>query len=200
MSAAAAASKKPFRRVAVYCGSSSNVDPVYLDAARQVGEALALRGVTVVYGGGRAGLMGQVADGALSAGGEVVGVITERLMELEVAHLGLTELFVAPSMAARKAMMAQLADAFIALPGGWGTIEELFEVATLSQLNHHLKPVGILNVNRYYNALIAFLMHAASEGFVRPSHAGMIKVSTELAALLAQLEAAEIPRFGTWAP
>ncbi|MCA9514012.1 MAG: TIGR00730 family Rossman fold protein [Myxococcales bacterium] len=192
--------RKPFRRVAVYCGSSNKVDPVYLETARAVGEELARRGVTIVYGGGRAGLMGQVADGALSQGGEVVGVITEKLMGLEVGHMGLTELFVTPSMASRKAMMAQLADAFIALPGGWGTIEELFEVATLSQLNHHLKPVGILNVNQYYNALIAFLMHAEQEGFVRPSHAGMIKVARELPALLSLLEAAEIPRFGSWAP
>jgi len=191
---------REFRRVAVYCGSSNLVDPVYLDAAWDVGRRLAERGITVVYGGGNVGLMGQLAEGALSIGGEVIGVITEKLKALEVGHRGLTELFVTSSMQSRKTMMAQLADAFIALPGGWGTLEELFEAATWTQLNYHIKPVGVLNVNDYYNGLVAFLMHAEREGFVRPSHAGMIKIARDLETLLDLLATAEIPKLASWEP
>lgn len=189
---------REFRRVAVYCGSSTRVDPVYLDAAWDVGRALAERGVTIVYGGGNVGLMGHLAEGALSVNGEVIGVITEKLLAREVGHRGLSELFVTSSMQSRKTMMAQLSDAFIALPGGWGTLEELFEAATWTQLNYHQKPVGILNVNGYYNGLVAFLMHAESEGFVRPNHAGMIQISNELDTLLELLAKCEIPAFDSW--
>ena len=191
---------RAFRRIAVYCGSSTRVDPAYLAAARAVGRGLAERGMTIVYGGGRVGLMGELAEGALAAGGEVIGVITEKLLDLEVGHTGLSELFVTQGMQSRKTMMSQLADAFIALPGGWGTLDELFEAATWAQLNHHMKPVGLLNINDYYNGLIAFLMHAEHEGFVRPSHANMIQVAKELPALLELLRKCEIPRLGAWKP
>lgn len=189
---------RPFRRIAVYCGSSTQVDPAYLQAARDVGRALAERGITTVYGGGRVGLMGELAEGALAAGGEVVGVITEKLLSLELSHQGLSELFVTQGMQSRKTMMAQLADAFIALPGGWGTLDEFFEAATWAQLNHHMKPVGLLNIKDYYNGLVAFLMHAEREGFVRPSHAGMIQIAHDLPTLLDLLAKCEIPRLGTW--
>src|SRR5688572_2839533 len=132
---------RTFRRVAVFCGSSDLCDPVYRDAARAVGQSLASKGIGVVYGGGRVGTMGDVADAALRAGGEVYGVIPEKLQALEVGHLELTQLYVVESMHARKAMMAQLADGFIALPGGYGTLDELFEALTWTQLNYHLKPV-----------------------------------------------------------
>lgn len=191
---------RTFRRVAVYCGSSTRVDPAYLNAAREVGRGLAERGIAIVYGGGRVGLMGELAEGALAAGGEVIGVITEKLLGLEVGHDGLSELFVTQGMQSRKTMMSQLADAFIALPGGWGTLDELFEAATWTQLNHHMKPVGLLNINDYYNGLIAFLMHAEREGFVRPSHAGMIQVAHDLTTLLDRLQRCEIPRLGAWKP
>ncbi len=192
--------RRTFDRIAVYCGSSTRVDETYLDAAWDVGQALAKRGITVVYGGGNVGLMGQLAEGALAAGGEVIGVITEKLKSLEVGHRGLSELFVTASMQSRKTMMAQLADAFIALPGGWGTLEELFEAATWTQLNYHVKPVGLLNINDYYNGLIAFLMHAETEGFVRPSHAGLIEVAKDLDRLLELLATVEIPKLGDWKP
>jgi len=187
-----------FRRIAVYCGSSTRVDAAYLNAAREVGRGLAERGIGVVYGGGRVGLMGELAEGALGAGGEVVGVITEKLLDLELGHDRLSELFVTQGMQSRKTMMSQLADAFIALPGGWGTLDELFEAATWAQLNHHMKPVGLLNIREYYNGLIAFLMHAQQEGFVRPSHANMIQVARELPTLLDRLARCDIPRLETW--
>jgi len=187
-----------FRRIAVYCGSSTRVDAAYLNAAREVGRGLAERGIGVVYGGGRVGLMGELAEGALGAGGEVVGVITEKLLDLELGHDRLSELFVTQGMQSRKTMMSQLADAVIALPGGWGTLDELFEAATWAQLNHHMKPVGLLNIREYYNGLIAFLMHAQQEGFVRPSHANMIQVARELPTLLDRLARCDIPRLETW--
>ncbi len=151
---------KIYNRVAVYCGSSSAVDPTYLMAAREVGKMLAERGIGVVYGGGRVGLMGACADGALAAGGEVIGVITDKLVGLEVGHQGLTRLEVVRTMHQRKMLMAELSDAFIALPGGLGTFEELFEAATWTQLNDHIKPVGLLNINAYYDGLMAFLRQA----------------------------------------
>ncbi|TNF38179.1 MAG: TIGR00730 family Rossman fold protein [Deltaproteobacteria bacterium] len=191
---------RTFRRIAVYCGSSTRVDAAYLNAAREVGRGLAQRGIGVVYGGGRVGLMGELAEGALAEGGEVIGVITEKLLDLEVGHEGLSELFVTQGMQSRKTLMSQLADAFIALPGGWGTLDEFFEAATWAQLNHHMKPVGLLNIREYYNGLIAFLMHAEREGFVRPSHANMIQVGHDLSSLLDRLARCEIPRLGAWKP
>jgi len=189
-----------FRRLAIYCGSSSSVDPVYLDAARAVGMALAHRGIGVVYGGGRVGLMGEVAEGALEAGGEVIGVITEKLVSFEVGHTGLTERHVVATMHARKAMMADLSDGFVALPGGLGTLEELFEAATWTQLNDHLKPVGILNIKGYWDHLIAFMDHARDERFIRSQHTGIIQADADLDTLISKMEQCELPIIGTWKP
>ena len=187
-----------FRTIAVYCGSSTQVDPAYLKGAYLVGKALAERGIGIVYGGGKAGLMGQVADGALAQGGEVTGVITEKLLGLEVGHTGLSRRYVVTSMQSRKTMMAQLADAFIALPGGVGTLEELFEAATWTQLNYHLKPVGLLNMNGYYDALVAFWQHAVEQRFVRPAHRDLIQVASELGDLLQRLATVPIAQLGQW--
>lgn len=189
---------RTFRRLAIYCGSSSTVDKVFLEAAREVGHALADLGIGVVYGGGRVGLMGQVADGALEAGGEVIGVITEKLVGFEVGHTGLTERFVVPTMHARKSMMAALADGFIALPGGLGTFEELFEAATWTQLNDHLKPVGLLDIAGYWDHLIAFLDHAKATHFIRPQHADIIQADSDLTRLIDKMATCELPIIGTW--
>ncbi len=182
-----------FRRVCVYCGSSGGQPPVYLEAARAFGVFLAEHGMGLVYGGGRIGLMGAVADGAIDAGGEVFGVIPEKLRDLELAHPGLTELFVVDGMHARKTLMAQLSDAFVALPGGWGTLEEVFEVTTWAQLNHHHKPVGLLNVNGFYDAMIAHFDRAAADGFVRPAHRQLLRHADDAASLMKELEAVEFP-------
>ena len=184
---------REFRRIAVYCGSSDAVAEPYFEAAREFGAFLARRGIGVIYGGGRVGLMGAVADAALEGGGEVIGVITRKLITLEKGHDGLTKRFVVDGMSARKSMMAQLADGFVALPGGWGTLEELFEVATLSQLNYFRKPFGFFNVEGYYDRLLAFLEHAQREGFVRPFQARMMVVSDDQEELLRQLATIEIP-------
>ncbi len=189
---------RSFSRIAVYCGSSSSVDPAYLVAAREVGRALAGRGIGVVYGGGRVGLMGAVADGALEAGGEVIGVITDKLVGLEVGHGGLTRREVVRTMHQRKTLMAELSDAFIALPGGLGTFEELFEAATWTQLNDHLKPVGLLNMRGYYDGLVTFLRHAQAEQFIRPTHGSIISEDAELDGLLVKMAEAELPILGTW--
>jgi uncharacterized protein (TIGR00730 family) len=187
-----------FRRVCVYCGSSEGKRPEYNEAARGLGALLARRGIGLVFGGGRVGLMGAVADGALAAGGEVIGVIPEKLRTRELAHLGVTELFVVDSMHARKTMMANLSDAFIALPGGWGTLEETFEVTTWAQLNYHRKPVGLLNVNGFYNRLLDFVDHAVDEGFIRPMLRGLVVSADTAEALLEQLAKVEVPDFGRW--
>ena len=177
----------PIKSVAVYCGSSYGNLPEYAAMATQVGQGLARLGIQLVYGGGRAGLMGQVADAALSAGGAVVGIIPERLMNKEAAHMGLTELVVVPDMHIRKAMMMQKADAFITLPGGVGTYEELFEVWAWLQLGYHRKPVGILNVNNYYSPLLAMMRHTVEHGFMRAENNHQLLVDTHLDDLLAQM-------------
>ncbi len=189
---------RTFRRIAVFCGSSDAADPVYHEAARALGRGLAERGIGVVYGGGRVGLMGAVADGALEAGGQVYGVIPEKLRALEVDHLQLTECFVVDSMHARKAMMAHLSDAFIALPGGYGTLDELFEAVTWTQLNYHLKPVGLLNVRGYFDQLLAFLQHAVGEGFIRQMHAPLVTAAESLDDLLQHLATVDLPEIGRW--
>jgi len=181
-----------FRRVAVYCGSGDDVDPLYLESARRMGRLLGERGLGVVYGGGRVGLMGAMADAALEAGANVVGVITERLSAMEVGHAGLDELMVVDSMHARKTIMAALADVFIALPGGFGTLEEVFEATTWAQLGYHDKPVGLLNVNGYYSPLVAFLDHATELGFVRKPQRGLLISETEPEALLDALARTEM--------
>lgn len=187
-----------FQRVCVYCGSSNHVDRAFLDAALGVGRLIAERGLGVVYGGGSVGLMNQVAEGALRAGGEVIGVIPKKLMALELGRGDLTELRVVDGMHSRKRVMAELSDAFIALPGGYGTLEELFEVTTWTQLNYHRKPVGLLNVAGYFDHLVAFLDRASSEGFIRQLHRGLISVDTDAAGLLARLESQRIPDLKKW--
>src|SRR3954449_8956299 len=158
----------PLRRVCVYAGSSAGARPVYAHAARELGALLAARGIGVVYGGGKVGLMGALADAAMAAGGEVTGVIPRALLEREVGHRGVTSLRVVESMHQRKALMADLADAFVALPGGIGTLEELFEVFTWAHLGIHRKPLGVLDVARFYGPLEAMLDHAVEQGFLRP--------------------------------
>lgn len=187
-----------FRRICVFCGSSEGRDPMYLQAAGELGAFLARRRIGVVYGGGKVGLMGAVADGALAEGGEVIGVIPEKLKSLEVGHDGLSELFVVDSMHARKAMMAHLSDAFIALPGGWGTLEEVFEVTTWTQLNYHRKPVGLLNIAGYFDHLRNFIRHACDSGFIRPVHSNLMQVAATPDELLEALAGAEIPEIGKW--
>ncbi len=179
------------RRVCVFCGASSGVRPAYAAAARGFGGAVASRGLGLVYGGGRVGLMGAVADGALAAGGEVTGVIPQALVERELAHGGLTELHVVGSLHERKALMADLADAFVALPGGFGTLDELLEQLTWSQLGLHAKPIGLLDVEEFWRPLIALARHATDEGFVRESDLGAIAVGDEPGALLDRLERLE---------
>ncbi len=187
-----------FGRVCVYCGSSNAARPVFRDAARGVGRMLAERGIGVVYGGGSVGLMNEVASGALDAGGEVIGVIPQKLMDLELGRGDLTELLIVPDMHARKKAMADLSDAFVALPGGYGTLEELFEAITWTQLEYHHKPVGLLDVDGFFEHLVVFLARAHAEGFVRAQHVGLVQVATDPADLLAKLEAVELPRLHQW--
>jgi hypothetical protein len=162
--------------------------PAYADAARMFGAALAARGLGLVYGGGRVGLMGAVADAALAAGGEVIGVIPQELVDRELAHPGVTELRVVGSLHERKALMAELSDAFVALPGGFGTLDELMEQLTWSQLGLHAKPVALLDVEGYWRPLISLARHATEEGFVRESDLGAIAVGEEPDAILDRLE------------
>jgi len=176
------------RRVCVFCGASSGRLPEYAEAARAFGAAAAARGLGIVYGGGRVGLMAAVADAALAGGGEVIGVIPQELVDRELAHGGLTELHVVDSLHVRKALMAQLSDGFVALPGGFGTLDELLEQLTWSQLGLHEKPVGLYDVEEYWRPLIALARHAADEGFVRESDLGAIAVGTEPEGLLDRLE------------
>jgi uncharacterized protein (TIGR00730 family) len=178
--------------VCVFCGSNGGADPAYLDAARAVGHELAQRGLRLVYGGGRVGMMGAVADAAREAGGQVVGVIPEQIVALEIGHPGLDDLRVVGSMHERKALMAELSDAFVALPGGIGTLEELFEVYTWAQLGLHRKPLGLLDVAGYYEPLAGFLDHAVRERFLREDTREILAVDDSLAALL--------ERFARWEP
>lgn len=175
-------------RVCVFCGASSGRLPEYAEAARALGAAAAARGVGIVYGGGRVGLMGAVADAALAGGGEVIGVIPQELVDRELAHSGLTELHVVGSLHERKALMAELSDGFVALPGGFGTLDELLEQLTWSQLGLHKKPVGLYDVEGYWRPLIALARHATEEGFVRESDLGAIAVGTDAEGLLDRLE------------
>lgn len=159
--------------ICVYCGSSGNVSEAYYAVARELGGSIARAGFRLVYGGAHVGLMGAVADAALAAGGEVTGVIPRALVRPEVAHGGLTELREVESMHDRKALMAELSDAFIALPGGFGTFEELFEIITWKLLGFHAKPIVLLNAGGYYDELLSFLEHASREEFIRPAHRGL---------------------------
>ena len=172
------------KRLAIYCGSATPADPLYLDLARAVGRTLAERGIGVVYGGGRLGLMGAIADSALAAGGEVIGVIPQALVDAEVAHRGLTELHVVPGMHARKQAFTDLSDGFVTLPGGTGTMDELWEALSWAQLGYHAKPVGLLNAAGYYDHLIALWDRMAEVGFLRPQHRDLLIVADSLDALL----------------
>jgi uncharacterized protein (TIGR00730 family) len=162
------------KAICVYCGSSAGALPVYADLARRLAAELVERDLALVYGGGNVGLMGIIADEVLRLGGKVTGVIPSALMSKEVGHRGLTELFIVKDMHERKAMMAKLSDGFIAMPGGLGTLEELFEVLTWGQLGWHEKPVALLNVNGFYDGMLDFLQHVVREGFLRGNHAAML--------------------------
>ena len=186
------------KRLAVFCGSSAGRAPEYRKAAQALGGLLALRGIGLVYGGASVGLMGAVADAARAANGEVIGVIPQSLVDREVAHPHLSDLRVVGSMHERKALMADLADGFIALPGGLGTFEELFEIWTWAQLGSHRKPVALLNVQGYYDGLLQFLDRCVDEAFVRPTHRGMLLVATEVEDLLQQIGRYEAPAETKW--
>ncbi len=177
------------RSICVFCGASTGTDPVYREAAAAMGRTLAEQGITLVYGGGAVGLMGVVADAALAAGGEVVGIIPQSLKDAEIGHPGLTRLEIVDGMHARKARMAELADAFIAMPGGLGTLEELFEVWTWGQLGYHAKPMGLLDTNHFYAKLSHFLDHLVAEAFVRPQYREMLQRGDTPDALLERLRA-----------
>ena len=175
------------KSICVFCGSTPGIRPEYIDAARELGTLLARRDIELVYGGGHVGLMGDLADAALAAGGRVMGIIPEHLMKPEVAHQDLTELRVVDSMHTRKRLMAERADAFIVLPGGYGTLEEMFEMITWLQLQLHSKPVGAINVAGFFDPLLNFLRHAADEGFIRPQHWDLLIVEPNTSVLLERL-------------
>jgi len=175
------------KRLAVYCGSATPTDPVYIDSARAVGRTLAERGIGVVYGGGRLGLMGAIADSALEAGGEVIGIIPTALVTAEVAHRRLTELHVVDTMHQRKQAFTDLSDGFINLPGGTGTMDELWEALSWAQIGYHAKPVGLLNVAGYYDHLIAFYEKMGEVGFLRQQHRGILLIDETLDGLLAKM-------------
>jgi uncharacterized protein (TIGR00730 family) len=186
------------KRICVYCGSSSGTNPRHREAAARLGALLASRGMGLVYGGGNVGLMGVVADAALRGGGEVIGVIPTALMDKELGHKGVTKLHVVASMHERKQRMADLSDGFIALPGGIGTLEELFETFTWLQLGFHQKPVGLLNVDGFYDHLLTFLHHAGGEGFLRAAHLDALLVDTDCVALLRRMASFRAPALGKW--
>lgn len=186
------------KRLCVFSGSSFGANPAYEAAARALGRTLAERGIGAVYGGGSVGLMGAMADAALEAGGEVIGVIPEVLMGKEVDHRGLAKMHIVKSMHERKALMAELSDGFIALPGGWGTFEELFEVLTWSQLGLHKKPIGILNAGGYYERLLAFLDHGFEEAFVKRANAALYVVGDAPAELVDRMAEWDPPAVTKW--
>ena len=185
-------------RVCVFCGSNSGSDKVYVEAACDLGRLFAREGIALVYGGGSVGLMGELADAVLSSGGEVIGVIPHALWAREVGHRGLTDIRIVDTMHERKAMMADLADAFIALPGGLGTMEEIFEIWTWAQLGLHQKPVGFLDVNGFYAPLMQFLDRAVRERFLRPEHRAIAMLDRDPEALLRRFDTWKAPRVEKW--
>jgi len=187
------------KAVCVYCGSSPGLNPVYADAAKAFGDALVAENLGLVYGGGKVGLMGVIADTVMDGGGRAIGVIPELLLNKEVGHQGLTELHVVPDMHQRKKMMADLSDAFVALPGGAGTLEELFEVYTWAQLGYHHKPVALLNIDGFYDPLIALLQHTVREGFMRKTYLDLLQVDSDPAALIAKIKRYHAPAKDKWA-
>ena len=186
------------RRICVFCGSSFGSRPEYRQAAAQVGALLARKGVGLVYGGSNVGLMGVVADTVLAGGGDVIGVIPDAFVAKEVAHAGLPDLRVVGSMHERKALMAELSSAFLALPGGFGTLEEFIEAVTWSQLGLHRKPCGVLNVCGYYDSLLALLDHAVEEQLLRPENRALILVETEAEILIDKLLSHQPPYVDKW--
>ena len=185
-------------RICVFCGSSPGRSPAYTEAAVELGQTLVARGLGLVYGGASVGLMGKLADTVLEAGGEVIGVIPDSLLRYEVTHEGLPDLRVVDSMAERKTLMAELSDGFISLPGGTGTLDEMFEMLTWSQLGDHDKPSGLLDVEGFYSHLIAFLDHAVEERFLRPEHRAMLIVDSNANALLDRFESYAAPKLEKW--
>lgn len=186
------------KQVCVFCGSYQGSQPIYMVAAHQMGNGLAQRGLGLVYGGGRVGLMGAVADGTIAGGGKVIGVIPQSLVDRELAHKGLSELRVVASMHERKAMMAELADAFVAMPGGFGTLDELFEIITWAQLGFHRKPIALLNISGYFDPLITFIEHMETEGFIKSTHRSAIVVKNDVDSLLDTLLAYQAPQLEKW--
>jgi uncharacterized protein (TIGR00730 family) len=186
------------KRIVVFCGSSPGRRPAYVAAAQSLGRLLAARGIGVVYGGASIGLMGALADSALAAGGEVIGVIPSGLFPAEIPHAGLTEQHVVTTMHERKALMAELSDAVIALPGGTGTLDELFEMFTWSQLGLHRQPIGLLDVEGYWQPLLAFMDHMAQERFIAAEHRDTLLVESDPAALLERLESFQPTNAGKW--
>jgi uncharacterized protein (TIGR00730 family) len=186
------------QRICVYCGSSSGNDSAYSYAAAQLAEVLVRSDLELVYGGSHKGTMGILADAVLERGGVVHGVIPKLLEEKEIAHTGLTELHVVASMHERKSMMAALSDGFIALPGGFGTLEELIEIVTWGQLRFHDKPCGLLNVNRYFDKLLEFLDHTEAEGFLRDDNRAMLLSDDDAAGLIRQFEIYDPPTLEKW--
>ena len=186
------------RSLCVFCGSSPGAQSAYADAARVMGRTLAERRIRLVYGGGHVGLMGVLADAAMAVGGDVIGVITEGLQLREVGHKGLPDLRVVPSMHERKAVMAGLSDAFVSLPGGAGTLDELFEAWTWTQLGIHRKPIGFLNTAGYYDPLLTFLDRAVAERFIRPDDRASLVVDTDPGGLLDRLDSTILPALDKW--
>ncbi|MEI5999315.1 TIGR00730 family Rossman fold protein [Paraburkholderia bengalensis] len=187
------------KAVCVYCGSSDGAKPLYREAAKSFGRALVAANLSLVYGGGKVGLMGVIADEVMAAGGRAIGVIPELLVNKEVGHDGLSELHVVPDMHHRKKMMADLADAFVALPGGAGTLEELFEVFTWAQLGYHRKAVAVLNIDGFYDPLISMLEHTVQEGFMRQTYFDILQIDSDPAALIAKLRRYQPPVADKWA-
>lgn len=186
------------KQVCVFCGSYQGSQPIYMTAAHQMGNGLAQRGLGLVYGGGRVGLMGAVADGTIAGGGKVIGVIPQSLVDRELAHKGLSELRVVASMHERKAVMAELADSFVAMPGGFGTLDELFEIITWAQLGFHRKPIALLNIGGYFDPLITFIEHMETEGFIKPEHRNAVLVKNDVDSLLDTLLAYQAPQLEKW--
>jgi uncharacterized protein (TIGR00730 family) len=188
----------PLQRICIFCGSQPGLDPDYAAAAGHLGRLLAARGITIVYGGGHVGMMGLLAEAALKAGGQVIGVIPEGLKRRELAYANLTQLIVTRTMHERKQQMADLADGFIALPGGFGTFEEFCEIVTWAQLGMHGKPCALLNVKGYYDRMLAMFDHGLQEGFIRPVHRGLVLAEPDAERLLSVMQAWVPPVLEKW--
>lgn len=186
------------KRICVFCGSNPGVNPLYLETAEKVGAFLAANNIELVYGGGRVGLMGKVADSVMQNGGRVIGIIPKALDRKEIAHQGLTELYVVGSMHERKAQMAELSDGFIALPGGIGTFEEFCEIVTWAQLGIHQKPCALMNVGGFYDAFIALFEHSMDQGFIRPEHRALVLVESEIEKLYELMKNYRPPTIEKW--